>query len=226
MDARIDTLLGPVSVRRARSADRNGIAALGGGGDAAAARWASPARGLGLDVSSTRSGDGTGPPLGGAWVAADAGQVVGMIVVERQRAEVARIRGPRLASAWASCDLGPWLLQAAGRYCRDAGYVKATVDAGFEPHAVVRAMERAPLRWSRTRRAGRGYAVEFYTDLYESRPGQGDDRVGPDGPGMGVERIDPALGPSTGEGLAARSASAPAASIRRYRRRYRSLTNS
>jgi ribosomal protein S18 acetylase RimI-like enzyme len=131
----------------------------------------------GLDIDDI---DAAYPRDGGShfWVAelrhdtadARAGDVVGMVGVQRHDDNEAEIRRLRVHASLRRRGIGSKLLETAIRFCHDHGYLKITLDTWMDREPAVKLFEKFRFRHGRTRSVNGKDLLYFYLDLYTGEP--------------------------------------------------------
>lgn len=103
------------------------------------------------------------------WVAENrAGEVVGMVGVQKLDEGVAEIRRLRVRNDHRRRGIGTVLMETAVCFCRDHGYIKITLDTFMERDPALSLFNKFHFLHSRTRQVGEKELLYFYLDLYHS----------------------------------------------------------
>ncbi len=103
------------------------------------------------------------------WVVENsAGEVVGMIGVQRQEKSVGEIRRLRVRTDHRRKGIGSMLLEAAVNFCNEQSYLKIALDTYIDREPAIRLFEKFHFRHNRTRLVGSRERHYFYLDIYET----------------------------------------------------------
>jgi len=101
------------------------------------------------------------------WVAEnDAGDVVGMLGVQRSEPGTAEIRRLRVLREHRRRGIGSALLEEALRFCQRRSYLKITLDTWIDREPAIKLFEKFGFKHSRTKNVAGRDVLYFYLDLY------------------------------------------------------------
>jgi len=102
------------------------------------------------------------------WVAEnEAGEIVGMIGVQRCEDSMGEIRRLRVRKDSRRRGVGSALMETAIRFCRERQFLKITLDTFMDRDPAIRLFEKFAFNHSRTRTVGEKELLYFYLDLYQ-----------------------------------------------------------
>jgi ribosomal protein S18 acetylase RimI-like enzyme len=114
------------------------------------------------------------------WVAVDeAGQVVGMIGVQKHEEGNGEIRRLRVATSHRRRGIGKVLVERAVKFCNDHQCLKVTLDTYVDHDPAVKLFEKFRFHHWKTKKVGDKELLYFYLDLYQG------DRPRPKADGQG-----------------------------------------
>lgn len=100
------------------------------------------------------------------WVAEYAGAPVGMVGVQRTKADTAEIRRLRVRTEFRRRGIGSKLLGHAIGFCRETGYLKVVLDVRIERSPAIAMFDKLGFTLARTREIEDHKLHVFYLDLY------------------------------------------------------------
>jgi ribosomal protein S18 acetylase RimI-like enzyme len=122
----------------------------------------------GLDIDDIRAAYLSSPD-NAFWVALDpAGEIVGMIGVQRAEDGIGEIRRLRVRKDSRRRGIGSALMEHAIKFCRDRQFLKITLDTFMERDPALNLFKKFHFNHSRTRKVGEKELLYFYLDLYHS----------------------------------------------------------
>jgi ribosomal protein S18 acetylase RimI-like enzyme len=103
------------------------------------------------------------------WVAENlAGEVVGMIGVQRCADNMGEIRRLRVRKDSRRRGVGSALMETAIKFCRERQFLKITLDTFMERDPAIGLFRKFAFHHSRPRKVGEKELLYFYLDLYQS----------------------------------------------------------
>ncbi len=102
----------------------------------------------------------------GFWVAECAGEVVGMVGVQRTSQDAAEIRRLRVAPSMRRKGIGTLLMEEALSFCKHHEYLKVALDVRIDRGPAIALFEKFGFTLGRTRENDDRPTLEFYLDLY------------------------------------------------------------
>lgn len=156
-----------IVIRLARDEDHSAIRCLF---DAGSIEGKVPGNDTGVDIDDLRGGYFADDGASGFWVAVLESRVIGMIGVQRTRANTGEIRRLRVDERHRRCGVGTRLMHRAIDHCREQGFLKVVLDVRIERGPAVAMFEKFGFTLVRTREMDDRKTLDFYLDLYrESR---------------------------------------------------------
>jgi ribosomal protein S18 acetylase RimI-like enzyme len=125
----------------------------------------------GADVENLTEGYFSDDGASAFWVADFDDEVIGMIGVQRTRANTAELRRIRVKRDYRRLGIGTRLMETAVDFCREQGYLKVVLDVRIERGPAIAMLEKFGFTHVRTREIGDRKTLEFYLDLYSEPRG-------------------------------------------------------
>ena len=101
------------------------------------------------------------------WVAEERGELVGLVGLLRESAQVGRLRRLRIAPRFRETTLPVQLLRSALQYGREQGLLKIVFVTDVQEQEAVAIFGPCGYRLARRREREGRFQIEFYLDLYE-----------------------------------------------------------
>jgi GNAT superfamily N-acetyltransferase len=129
-----------------------------------------PGNDTGADIENLDEGYFSDEGASGFWVATADDAVIGMIGVQRTRANTAEIRRLRVRDGYRRKGVGTALLRHAIDFCHRHGYLKVVLDVRIERGPAISMFEKFGFSLARTREIENRRTLDFFLDLYREPP--------------------------------------------------------
>jgi GNAT superfamily N-acetyltransferase len=125
----------------------------------------------GADIENLHEGYFADDGASAFWVASHAGEVIGMIGVQKTRENTAELRRLYVRETFRRQRVGTMLVEHAIDFCRKHGYLKVVLDVAFERSPAIAVLQKFNFTHVRTREIDGHKRLDFYLDLYSEPKG-------------------------------------------------------